>query len=203
MSTPAVFGTLWYSETARLLKGVLSNLWIFKTNFCSVHFTYILLKTDWGKESPKIHYSWQTDQCSGEHSKTPVLPTWLHHLHTRTQCKVGDGQITTGIRKRTIWASTLETNHPHQQTDTRQTNGQMVAFFSLARILGECSNIHSLPVLCFFKVEIRSHTLIPLFMPESVHSGLASGDDCGQVFPDKLWRSSFPDRFPHYAWTAA
>ena len=40
-------------------------------------------------------------------------------------------------------------------------------------------------------------------MPGSVHSGSASRDDCGRMFPDKLRVSSFPYRFPHYAWTAA
>ena len=42
----------------------------------------------------------------------------------------------------------------------------VVAVLSLARILGECSTIHSLPALfCFFKVEIRLCTLIPLLRP--------------------------------------
>ena len=50
---------------------------------------------------------------------------------------------------------------------------------------------------------VRSRTLIPLFRPRSVHSGSASRDDCGLVFPDKLRVSSFPDRFPLYAWTVA
>ena len=49
----------------------------------------------------------------------------------------------------------------------------------------------------FFKVEISSRTLIPLFRPGSVHSGSASGDDCDRVFQDELCVSSFPDRFPH------
>ena len=55
----------------------------------------------------------------------------------------------------------------------------------------------------FFEVEISSCTLIPLFMPGSVHSGSPSWDDCGRMFPDKLRVSSFPDRLLHYAWTAA
>ena len=48
----------------------------------------------------------------------------------------------------------------------------------VARILGECSTIHSLPALFFFffKVEISLRTLIPLFSPESVHCGSASWD---------------------------
>ena len=79
----------------------------------------------------------------------------------------------------------------------------VVAFSSSARIWGECSTIHSLPALfvlfCFVEVEISSRTLIPLFRPGSVHSGLASGEDCDRVFPDKSRVSSFLDRFPHYA----
>ena len=57
-------------------------------------------------------------------------------------------------------------------------------------------------VLCF-EVEISSHALIPFLTPGSVHSGSASRDDCGRKFLDKLRVSSFPERFPHYAWTAA
>ena len=52
----------------------------------------------------------------------------------------------------------------------------------------------------FFKVEI---TLTPLFMPGLVHSGSASREDCGHLFPDRLHVSSFLDGFPHYAWTTA
>ena len=47
------------------------------------------------------------------------------------------------------------------------------AFSSHAKILGECSTIHSLPGL-FFKVEISSRKLIPLFRSGSVHSGSVS-----------------------------
>ena len=53
-----------------------------------------------------------------------------------------------------------------------------------------------------FKVGIMSRTLIPLFRPGSVHRGSARWDECGRVFPDELRVSSFPYRFPHYAWTA-
>ena len=77
----------------------------------------------------------------------------------------------------------------------------VVPFSSLARSLVECSTIHTPPALFFFFynlfMEISSRTLIPVFRPESVHSG------CSRVFPDKLLVSSFPDRFPHYARTAA
>ena len=73
----------------------------------------------------------------------------------------------------------------------------VLAFSSLARILGECSTIQSPPAFFkfFFKVEISSHTLSPLFRPESVHSGSASWEDCGKVFPDELRVNLFPDRF--------
>ena len=67
---------------------------------------------------------------------------------------------------------------------------------------------HSFPAcaffICFFpEVEISSRTLIPNFMPGSVHGGSGSWDDCDRMFPDKLLVSSFPNRFHDYAWTAA
>ena len=46
-------------------------------------------------------------------------------------------------------------------------------FSSIARILGECSAIHSPPAL-FLKKWISSRTLIPPFRPGSVHSGSAT-----------------------------
>ena len=52
-------------------------------------------------------------------------------------------------------------------------------------------------------MEISLRTLIPYFRSGSDHSGLASWDDWGRMFPDKLRVSSFLDRFSHYAWTAA
>ena len=62
--------------------------------------------------------------------------------------------------------------------------------------------IRSPPALFFFfKVETSSRIRIPLFIPGSVHSGSASWDDCGRVFPDELRVSSFHDRFPYYGWT--
>ena len=63
--------------------------------------------------------------------------------------------------------------------DTRNTAVMVVvALSSLARILGECLTLHAPPALfffsSFFKVEISWLSLIPLFMPGSVHSGLTS-----------------------------
>ena len=78
----------------------------------------------------------------------------------------------------------------------------VVAFSSLARILEECSTNHSPPalfllLLLFFRVEISSRKLIPLFRSWPVHRGSASWDDYNRVFPDELRVISFPDRFPH------
>ena len=85
-------------------------------------------------------------------------------------------------------------------------------FFSFARILGRLFE-RSFPacvcvcvcvrVCVLFQVESSSSARIPLFTPGSVHSGSASWDDCGWMFPVELRMSSFPDRSPHYAWTAA
>ena len=81
----------------------------------------------------------------------------------------------------------------------------VVAFSARAILLGECSTVHSPPAFFFFffKVDISLHKLIPLFRPGSVHSGSASRDDCDRVFPYELRVSSFPERFPYCAWTAA
>ena len=79
----------------------------------------------------------------------------------------------------------------------------MMAGSLLARILAECSTIHSPPAHFFLKVQINSRTVIPLFKPGSVQSGSTCSDDCGRVFSDELRVSSLPDRFPHCAWTAA
>ena len=65
------------------------------------------------------------------------------------------------------------------------------------------SHLCFFPPPFFFEAEISWHTLISLFMPGPVYIGSASWDDCSKMFPDKLHVSSFPDRFPHYAWTAA
>ena len=71
----------------------------------------------------------------------------------------------------------------------------VVPFSSLTKVLGEGWHIQSLPAFFFppffFKMEISSRTLIPYFMPGSVHSGPASLDDCGRIFSDKLrWRAT-------------
>ena len=79
----------------------------------------------------------------------------------------------------------------------------LVFFSSLMRFWGECSTISRLLFFfSFWNGDKLAHTN-STFMPVSVHSGSASWDDCGRKFLKKLPVSSFPDRFPHYAWTAA
>ena len=58
------------------------------------------------------------------------------------------------------------------------------------------------PFFSVFKWRL-ARTQIPLFTPGSVHSSLASWDDCCWLFPDKLHVSSFFDRFLYYPWIAA
>ena len=61
---------------------------------------------------------------------------------------------------------------------------------------GKGWTIHSPPalflllLLLFWVVSLR--TPIPLYRSGSLHSGSASRDDCGRVFPDELRVSSFP-----------
>ena len=76
-----------------------------------------------------------------------------------------------------------------------------VSFCVTCEDLGKKTINYSFPACAFFffKVGISSRILIPLFRLGSVHSGAASRDDCGRVFPDELRVSSFPYRFPHYA----
>ena len=65
-------------------------------------------------------------------------------------------------------------------------------FYSLARIWGEDLTIHSPPALFFFfNGDQLEHTDFTFFRPESAHSGFASWDDCGRVFPKELCVSSF------------
>ena len=72
--------------------------------------------------------------------------------------------------------------------NSRQTSHVVVVAFSMvARILEDCSTVHSPSSLLFvgllvFEVEISSRTLISLFMTGSVYSGSASRGDCGRMF---------------------
>ena len=47
-------------------------------------------------------------------------------------------------------------------------------------------------LLLLSEVEISSRTLIPLFMPGSLHSGSASRDDCERVSPGEIIMQSTP-----------
>ena len=66
---------------------------------------------------------------------------------------------------------------------------RVVAFFRVWRFLENVRQfIPCLWFFFFFEVEIRSHTLILLFRPGSVHSGSASRNKCGWEFPDEcVW----------------
>ena len=55
-----------------------------------------------------------------------------------------------------------------------QWTGEAGGFFLACEDLGQRSAIHSPPAHFFFKVEISSRTLIPLFRPGSLRSGSAS-----------------------------
>ena len=103
-----------------------------------------------------------------------------------------------------LWPSAYKYNFKVSQRDdsagaTHTSTRKSLCWWDLGRVFD-----HSVLACAFsFKVEISSRTLIPLFRSGSVHSGSTSWDHCGRMFPDRLRVSSFPDRFPHYAWTAA
>ena len=76
-----------------------------------------------------------------------------------------------------------------------------MAFSQLVWTLGKvCSHfpivLFFLSFFFFFKAEISSRIPIPLFRPESVHSGSESWNNYGWVFPDELCESSFPWEVP-------
>ena len=102
-----------------------------------------------------------------------------------------------------VWTSCLFKIVPPRWITHRNEDplGTSVALFS-PRLRGFWEHVRlCIPRLhFFFKMETRSHTLIPLFMQGSFHSGSASWDDWALMFPDELRVSSFPGKFPHYAW---
>ena len=116
---------------------------------------------------------------------------------------------------------------PDKQTKQKQTKKNteqqlvrlVMAFSSLARILGECSTIHSPPALfffLFFKVEISSRTLIPpplyYYYHYYYHYYYQARDnpqwlsELRRMRPSVSWRSACEivllERFSHYARTA-
>ena len=83
-----------------------------------------------------------------------------------------------------------------------------VGFFLTCENLGRMfdNSFHTcvfVVVVVVVLVEIKSCTFFPFIWPGSVHSGSASWDDCGKMFPDELCVSSFPDRLQHCASTVA
>ena len=90
---------------------------------------------------------------------------------------------------RSFW----EVCSPHTIEHSLNSSSIMSWWWLFPRVRGFWVNVQQfIPALFFFKVEISSRTLIPLFRPGSVHSGSASGDDCDRVFPDELHVNSLP-----------
>ena len=89
---------------------------------------------------------------------------------------------------------TLETSHYYYYYYYYYYHRSVVmAFSSLSTIWGKVWRfISHLFYFFFFKVEISSHTPLPVFRPRSIHSGSVSWDDCGRIFPDELHVSLFP-----------
>ena len=79
--------------------------------------------------------------------------------------------------------------------------GSVVAHSSLARILGECATIRSPPALFFFLKRrlARAQQFHTLCQDQSTVAQRAETT----MVEFSLRVSSFPDRFPYYAWTAA
>ena len=76
--------------------------------------------------------------------------------------------------------------------------GMITALSSLATIFGEGFTIHFLPTYFFFfwsGVQL-ARTPVPILRPGSIHSGSASLDDCGLVFPDEFRMNSFSWQVP-------
>ena len=65
-------------------------------------------------------------------------------------------------------------------------------FFLACKDLGGRFDDSFLPVLLLFLSGDQLTHTSSLLSPESVHSGSANWDDCGQVFSDELYVSSFP-----------
>ena len=100
-------------------------------------------------------------------------------------------------------------NGHHQMSDCRLTIPQKAdkssksggGFFLACEDFGRMFD-NLFPACAFLFVllmDFSSRTLSSLLRPRSVHRGSA----CDRMFPDELRASSFLDRFPHYAWTAA
>ena len=116
-------------------------------------------------------------------------------------------QVKVETTKELNYTSATTTKYVQKVHAAKDLEMVVMVWWLFPRLLGFGENVQVfISCLClffFFKVEISARTFIPLFMPGSVHSGSASRDDSGGMFPDKLCVSSFLDRFPHYVWTAA
>ena len=180
----------------------------------TIHYPYVIYSIYYKTTSIRPTTCKNTWQCKQLEMKKGKHATYTKAAETDPpRCQTERGHVTGFIHLfMAVWR--------RDYVSLRYSGGFLSSF---ARIWGECSDIHSPPALCLFLscfifvvvvclvfffffwggVEISSRTLIPLFMPASIHSGSASWDHCGRMFSDKLRVSSFPKRFPHYAWTAA
>ena len=82
----------------------------------------------------------------------------------------------------------------------------LLVFFP--RVRGFSENVRQfIPrLLSFFFLKwrlARAHSFHSLGPDQSAVAQRAETTDCDRVFPGELRVSSFPDRFPHCAWTAA
>ena len=127
----------------------------------SVRKKKVFVKTGWslikgtGKQGSAVHYTnthklTSLSLSKSKNSRSLSLPPSLSNTPNHT-----------------------DTKHTHTHSCIHTL--EVAAFSSLARSLEEWSILHSTSVLFFFfSVEISLHTLIPLFMPGSVHSSSMS-----------------------------
>ena len=80
------------------------------------------------------------------------------------------------------------------------------SFSSFARIFGECSTINSPPALFSFFLKwklARAHYFHTSCQDQSTVAQRAETTSSRCSLTSCVWARSFPDRFPHSAWTAA
>ena len=98
-----------------------------------------------------------------------------HSVPLRLKLNIHKEQDTTKARNSNSWQITLE----RKKKKKRSGGCFLLACEDFGGRFGK-----SLPAYTFFWVEISSRTSTPLQEPGAVHSGSASWDDCGRVFPE-------------------
>ena len=184
------------------LQGVIAAIVLDLTHFLN----WALLFCSWNglvAEKDMIRSMWPVKSCWFCHPlpwfSLSSLEIWPY-LKPRTGCSCGDPSHQSG------GVTFLPIHHTVQWVLINKVPDNMVvAFSSLARILGECLTIYSPPVVVgeggAGEVETSLRTLISLFMTGSVHSGSERQDGCGWMFPDRLCGSLLPDTHTHKNWT--